>query len=258
MNHADYFKKYRVTLGFSNQQEAKAFLAAKDLLPGVDLDYIDELNVRIKALLNKLLLLPVLADQHPDAEVFTTQQLFEPYATIRDAGLISRLNNQGRRPEEVLFSWLRGYVVCALFMPIVGKIFSVPTASIRMIGGDDLKEIENFKRTPTADLCVTREAKKFEVEFQSGFQGINDIKEHKVRQARLRWKEESVATICIHADLFNGQMAFVRLDTIADDDVSWVTRQQMEGQSVFAIDQNHFKWRLLDPLPKEADLELDL
>jgi hypothetical protein len=53
-------------------------------------------------------------------------------------------------------------------------------------------------------------------------------------------------------------VAFVRLDTITPSDMNWVTRQQMEGQSVFAIDQNHFKWRLLDGLPLEIDLELDL
>lgn len=32
----------------------------------------------------------------------------------------------------------------------------------------------------------------------------------------------------------------------------------MEGQSVFQIDQNYFKWRLLDPAPSLAELELDI
>jgi hypothetical protein len=32
----------------------------------------------------------------------------------------------------------------------------------------------------------------------------------------------------------------------------------MEGQSVFEIDQNFFKWRLLDPPPSFADTELEL
>lgn len=258
MNPAEYFKKYRATLGFSNQAEAKAFLAAKDVLPGVDLAYVEQLNARLGALLHKLLDLPVLAAQHANAQAFCEQQLFAPYRTVLQADLIPRLNNQGRRPEEVLFSWLRGYSMCALFMPVVAKIFSVPESSIQLIGGDDLKNIEHFKRTPTADLSVARAGNTFEIEFQSGFQGINDIKEHKVRQAHRRWQEEKIATVCIHADIFNGQVAFVRLDTIAEDDVHFVTRQQMEGQSVFAIDQNHFKWRLLDDLPLEADLELDL
>jgi len=93
---------------------------------------------------------------------------------------------------------------------------------------------------------------------QSGFQGVNDIKEHKVREAKRVSDLDGVKTICIHIDLYNGQVAFVRLDSIADDDVNFVTRQQMEGQSVFAIDQNYFKWRLLDEAPDLQDLELDL
>lgn len=258
MNPAEYFKKYRTVLGFSNQADAKAFLAAKDVLPGVDLAYIEQLNARLDALLRKLLTLPVLAAQHSNAQAFCEQQLFAPYRTVLKAGLIPRLNNQGRRPEDVLFSWLRGYSVCALFMPVIARIFGVSESDIHLIGGDDLQDIENFKRTPTADLQVVREHQVFEVEFQSGFQGINDIKEHKVRQAQRRWQDEQVATVCIHADIFNGQLAFVRLDTITASDMNWVTRQQMEGQSVFAIDQNHFKWRLLDALPQESDLELDL
>ncbi len=258
MNPAEYFRKYRATLGFNNQADAKAFLAAKDVLPGVDLAYVEQLNARLGALLHKLLLLPVLAAEHGDAQGFCEAQLFAPYRTILQARLIPKLNNQGRRPEDVLFSWLRGYSVCALFMPSIARIFGVPATSIHLIGGDDLQDIENFKRTPTADLRVVRENQVFEIEFQSGFQGINDIKEHKVRQAQRRWQDEQVATVCIHADVFNGQVAFVRLDTIAASDMNWVTRQQMEGQSVFAIDQNHFKWRLLDDLPQEPALELGL
>jgi len=37
-----------------------------------------------------------------------------------------------------------------------------------------------------------------------------------------------------------------------------VTRQQMEGQSVFSIDQNYFKWRLLDEAPHFKDLDIEL
>lgn len=258
MNPAEYFRQYRTALGFSNQAHAKAFLAAKDVLPGVDLAYVEKLNSRLEELLFKLLALPVLSTLHPNQAAFCQKQLHHPYQSILKAGLIPKLNNQGRRPEDVLFSWLRGYTVCALFMPAIAKIFSVSEDAIGLIGGDDLQHIENFKRTPTADLSITRAKQEFEIEFQSGFQGINDIKEHKVRQAQRRWEDNQVATVCIHADVFNGQVAFVRLDTIAASDMNWVTRQQMEGQSVFAIDQNHFKWRLLDALPQESDLELGL
>lgn len=53
-----------------------------------------------------------------------------PYEKIRPAGLLPRLNNQGRRPEEVLFSWLRGYAVSEFFTPVLARVFSVEIASI--------------------------------------------------------------------------------------------------------------------------------
>ena len=39
--------------------------------------------------------------------------------------------------------------------------------------------------------------------------------------------------------------------------ISVITRQQMEGQSVFEINQNFFKWRLLDPMPSFEEIESD-
>lgn len=33
---------------------------------------------------------------------------------------------------------------------------------------------------------------------------------------------------------------------------------RIEGQSVFLIEQNYFKWRLLDELPSLEELELSL
>ena len=79
---------------------------------------------------------------------------------------------------------------------------------------------------------------------QSGFQGINDINEHKVREAKRNFLEQKIKTLVIHFDIFNGQVAFVDISNIADDDLHWITRQQMEGQSVFNIEQNYFKWKL--------------
>lgn len=87
---------------------------------------------------------------------------------------------------------------------------------------------------------------------QSGFQGINDIKEHKVREAKRNFIEERIKTLVIHFDIFNGQVAFVDISNIPNDDLNWITRQQMEGQSVFNIEQNYFKWLLQEKLRKAA------
>ena len=62
---------------------------------------------------------------------------------------------------------------------------------------------------------------------------INDIKEHKVREASRNFKEKNIRTLVMHFDIFNGQVAFVDISEIPSDDVHWITRQQMEGQSVF-------------------------
>lgn len=92
--------------------------------------------------------------------------------------------------------------------------------------------------------------KKWRIEVQSGFQGINDIKEHKVREAKAVYENTKIQTLVIHFDLFNGQVAFVNISRIKNNDLHWITRQQMEGQSVFNIEQNHFRWLLKDIPPK--------
>ena len=37
-------------------------------------------------------------------------------------------------------------------------------------------------------------------------------------------------------------------------DVNWITRQQMEGQTVFNIDQNYFLWKLTEKTPNFDDI----
>ncbi len=257
-NHAIYFREYRKKLGFNSQNSAKEYLAAKDIIAAIDYEYIKSLTNRIENIINKINDTIHESARRNDIERFCREFILDKYAVIKNADIIPKLTNQGRRPEEVLFSWLRGYVVCEYFIPTVAKIFNIELDTIAQIGEDDLASVETFKRSPKADLSVSVGSQKIRIEVQSGFQGINDIKEHKVREARRIFADYSELTVCIHYDLFNGQVAFVRLDSIAENDVNFVTRQQMEGQSVFSIDQNYFKWRLLDKAPNFQDLELDL
>ena len=77
-----------------------------------------------------------------------------------------------------------------------------------------------FKKTPKADLEVNlKNNEKIRLEIQSGFQGINDIKQHKVIEAKRIFAEERISSLAIHFDLFNGQVAFVKLDNIEDDNI---------------------------------------
>jgi len=257
-NPAQYFKKYRSSIGFSNQSDAKQYLAGKDVTPGIDFSYINDLNKRIEGIIGKINAVADSSYKRSNLSKFAEDYIYTPYNIIKSSGLLSRLNNQGRRPESVLFSWLRGYTVAEYFTPAFSKILDVKLSSITQIGDDDFRNIETFRRSPKADLEIKKNGKLIRVEVQSGFQGINDIKEHKVREARRVYEDTQCRTICIHIDLFNGQVAIVQLDTIQGNDVNWVTRQQMEGQTVFSIDQNYFKWRLLDEFPVFADLELEL
>jgi len=259
-NHAIYFKEYRKQLGFNNQSSAKDYLAAKDINPAIDYKYINSLNKRISDIIRKINATIHHSSRRSDSDIlqFCGEHISNTYAVIKNSNIIPRLNNQGRRAEEVLFSWLRGFVVCEYFTQLIAKIFDIELNSIFHIGDDDLRNIETFRRSPTADLSIVINLRKTRIEVQSGFQGINDIKEHKVREAIRIYEEMNEPTICIHFDLFNGQVAFVRLDSIAMNDIHFVTRQQMEGQSVFSIDQNYFKWRLLDEAPHFKDLDIEL
>lgn len=252
---AEDFRQYRSKLGFSNQTAAKAFFAAKDITPTVDYAYIDILNQRLEAIVRTLneVMAPELRCQTIGA--FIQENIVEPLKIMKQHNILPRLNNQGRRPESVYFSWMRGFVLSNLFLPALGKIFGVDTTQIDLIGDDDLKSIETFKRTPKADLEVRLpNGSPLRIEMQTGFTGINDVKQHKVIEAKRHLAETGHHTLALHFDVYNGQVAFVQLDSIAEDSINWITRQQMEGQTVFNIDQNYFVWGLTEMPPQYHEI----
>lgn len=251
-----YFKEYREKLGFSNQGDVKKFFGAKDISPTIDYGYIDNLNQRLFEIISKINSLVIDDLKIKNIEDFYLKNVLEVYDILKNNDILLRLNNQGRRREEVYFSWMRGFVISAYFTKAISKIFNISQEKISLIGDDDLKNIENFKRTPKADLELhLSENKILRIEVQSGFQGINDIKQHKVLEAKRIKREENISSMVIHFDLFNGQVAFVQIDEIEDDSVNWITRQQMEGQTVFNIDQNYFIWKLTDNPPHLTELQ---
>jgi predicted DNA-binding antitoxin AbrB/MazE fold protein len=250
-----YFKEYREKLGFTNQNGVKAFFAAKDIIPTVDYSYIDLLNERLLEIVAKINDLVVEDIKVEDLDLFCNENIKTVFEKLKNHNIISKLNNQGRRPEEVYFSWMRGFVISSYFLNALSQVFEVDIENIDLIGDDDLVNIETFKRTPKADLQINlKNGEKVRIEVQSGFQNINDIKQHKVLEAKRIKREEDVSSVVIHFDLFNGQVAFVKIDEIDDDSVNWITRQQMEGQTVFNIDQNYFIWKLTDKPPKYKEL----
>jgi len=245
-----YFKEYRNRLGFTNQDDARSFFAAKDIVARVDFDYINLLNLRLIEIIKKINSLVPLSVGIVEIDKFCYENVELIFKKLKDNNIIQRLNNQGRRPEQVYFSWMRGFVVSKYFLNALSKVFDVNLQAISFIGDDDLHNIESFKRTPTADLeIILCDGSKLRIEVQSGFQGINDIKQHKVLEAKRIFIEKGIPSLAIHFDLFNGQVAFVELEKIEENNVNWITRQQMEGQTVFHIDQNYFVWKLTETPP---------
>lgn len=258
MEPREYFRFYRNQLGFTNQGDAKDFFGAKNIKPNIDYKYIDNLNYRLEDMVNKINQVIPKNIQHSDLKDFINLKVNKTYNIINENDLLPLLNNQGRRPEQVYFSWMRGYIMVEFFSKAIAKIFNITNKELSFIGDDDFSNLETFKRTPKADIEVKYNGKLIRIEVQSGFQGVNDVKEHKVREAKRYFDKTKHPTLCMHFDIFNGQVAFIRLDTIKDKSVNWITRQQMEGQSVFNIDQNYFAWRLTEAIPKINKLDLGI
>ena len=252
---AQYFKAYRHQLGFSNQNAMKSFFSAKDITPTVDYQYISLLNDRLVEIVKKIQDLVVKDIKVEDIDHFCNSYISDVFNKMQKYNIIPQLNNQGRRCEQVYFSWMRGFIISSYFLKALQQIFNVNTDNIAIIGDDDITNIETFKRTPKADLQINLpHDEKLRIEMQSGFQGINDIKQHKVLEAKKIYKQDNISSIVIHFDLFNGQVAFVKVDKIDDNNINWITRQQMEGQTVFNIDQNYFIWKLTQKPPQYSML----
>jgi hypothetical protein len=245
-----YFKEYRLKLGFTNQQNVKKFFGAKDITPAVDFNYISLLNDRLIEIIDRINEIVSPGIKVNNLKSFEDEHINQVFEKLKTHHIIEKLNNQGRRPEEVYFSWMRGYIVSSYFLKALSIIFETDLSNIKIIGDDDLENIDSFRRTPTADLEISfNEFEKIRIEIQSGFQGINDIKQHKVLEAKRIAAENNIPTIAVHFDLFNGQAAFVRLDTIEDNDINWITRLYTKQGVVFNIDQNDFIWKLAEQTP---------
>lgn len=252
---AEYFRQYRQKLGFSNQADVKNFFGAKDITPTVDFNYIDLLNERLYDIVDRLNKVVVDEIKIDNLSFFKKQNIDRVFGILKKGNILPKLNNQRRRPEQVYFSWIQGYIISNYFSTAISIIFGVPVSSISLIGDDDLRNIKTFKRTAKADLEITLNKKeKVIIEIQSGFTGTNDIKQHKVLEAKKVFNESRKHTIAIHFDLYNGQVAFIKLDEIEDDNVNWITRQQMEGQTVFNIDQNYFIWKITEKPMKYREM----
>lgn len=251
------FREYRRCIGFASQQTTKDYLSARDIIADVDFRYVDKLLARLREIFSQLNSVIHESVRHRDVAAFLEQTITFQYERIKAGGLIEKFTNQGRRPEHVLFNWLRGYAATEFMRPAIAHVFQVDPLTIEAIGDDDLTSSQTFRRTARADLRVRSGAETIRIEVQAGFQGINDVKQHKWLEAKRVLHDSGHQTVCMHCDFYNGQVAFIRLCDIMESDVHWITRQQMEGQTVLNIDQSRFSWALMTKPPLFDELKFE-
>ena len=245
-------RDYRRKLGFTNQEKLRRYFKAKDIV-SINWDKIEKCNLRLKEIFQEI---NQAVNQSVRWENMSPihDEIDNAYSVMKDNNIFPRLNNNGRHPEDVYYNWMRGYIVCKFFTPALSQIFGIHEESIKTVGHDSLSEIETFSKSPVADLELEIDSKTIRLEIQSGYTGVNDIKKHKVREAKRAYEQEQVYSYVVHFDLFNGAMAIVDITNIDDNSVHWDTRPQMENQKVFSIPDEAFRWFLPDEVPNYLDI----
>ncbi len=246
-------KSWRAKLGFTSQGACKDYLGGKVIHPDIDEAYLSSLNDHLDDLMLRLGQAVHADIRQGEAGLgpFLKAHRDAPLQALRTHGLLAKLNNQGRRPEEVYFNWMRGHLVVQFFLPAISRLFSSFGDQVRFAGTDDYSHAASFRRSGAADLAILRKGlPKAFVEIQSGFSGINDFKRHKWVEAKTKLDEEGLPTFVVHFDLFNGCAAVFDPLAFSLDGELWVQRQQMEGQWVLPLDPNWFLWDLQGSLPK--------
>ena len=252
---SSYEEQFRSALGFANQQRLKKYFKATDLVV-INWDKIEQNNQRLIDMckrINGALSPDIQLEDINAVEV----KLKDAYNIMRENNIFPHLNNQGRTPDNVYYNWMRGYMMCELFVPALSKLFGVPTENIRQTGQDDLTNIETFSRAATADLeVIFPDSRRVRLEMQAGFTGVNDIKGSKIDEAVNLKKSSGIDTYVVHIDVFNGKAAIIDI-SIAD--ISTLNfHKAFENTNVISIEPYQFRWKLADPLPSLEDVLIQL
>lgn len=244
-------REYRKDLGYTNQASLKKFFDSKDIIREVDFDYICKLNKRLIEIIQSIDNAVVKDIKPDDLDTFIDLNIGKVYEYMLENNLLHKFsNNKQRQTERSYYDWSRGRVVANYFKKAMSIIFRVKEDSIKTIGLDNLYNPSSFSKAPTADFEIkTKKYGTFRIEFQCGFQGVNDIKEHKVLEASRVYKNDNIRSLILHVDLFNGCVAFVDISNIDEKNINWEYRQQFEGKKVFHINEKYFIWNLSEKPP---------
>lgn len=242
-----YEKEFRKNLGFTNAQKLKTHLKATDI-KSVNLKLIKKYNERLSDIIDKL-----NTALHDDIKFKDTSilkaKLENAYKIMKVNKIFPKLNNQGRSPEDVYYNWMRGYIICELFIPSISILFKVDEKDIKHIGEDDLSNPSTFSRSATADLQLNDSNSIIRIEMQSGFSGNNDIKKSKIIEA-INNQKKGITTYLVHIDVFNGKAAIINITKANLKKLKFNKNPKFEGSETLSIDNNWFKWNLSEALPE--------
>lgn len=183
------------------------------------------------------------------------------YKTLRSNRIIEdKFHNNGRAPEDVYYNWMRGYLVCTYFKQVIAKVFSVSKDDVCQFGADNIEELyksknpKKFKKTPAADFLIQKRYLENQnhdvlIEVQSGFTGINDIKQTKAKAAKKRFEKDGTKTVVFHFDLYLGRLAIFEITNLLDTG-NWVKNDKLNGAATQEIGEDMFVWNLDQPFPE--------
>ncbi len=97
------FKGYRNLLGFNSQNAFKEFLGTKDIQPCVDFNDLNALKQRLIEIFSAINSIYCFKYNGYELECFFKNSIERVFSKIADTHIIYKLNNQGRRVEEVCF-----------------------------------------------------------------------------------------------------------------------------------------------------------
>lgn len=247
----NYQRSFRASLGFTNQEKLKKYFKATDFVV-VNWDKIYQCNTRLKEICEKINGAISNDIQIDDIDEFTNK-INEAFEIMLDNDIFPRLNNQGRNPDDVYYNWMRGYLICEMFIPAIARIFNITEESIIHTGQDDLTNLETFARAATADLeVITAENNRIRLEMQAGYTGTNDIKRSKIVEAINKKNRDGIDTYVVHIDIFNGKAAIIDISNANDSTLHY--HKAFENTDVLTINPNWFLWRLANPLPALNDI----
>ena len=184
------------------------------------------------------------------------------YKTLKSNQIIEdKFHNNGRSPEDVYYNWMRGYLVCTYFKKVIARVFNVSEGNIRQFGADNLEELHRsknprkFKKDPAADFLIPKEHLGNQdhdvlIEVQSGFTGINDIKQTKAKAAKKRFEKDGTKTVVFHFDLYFGRLAIFEATNLLDTG-NWVKNDKLNGAITQEIREDMFVWNLDQPFPED-------